>query len=612
MRKNFHLSLHHALIISLTSQVLIVVGLTSYFSWRNGQKTVEALALRLSREVTSHTQQHIDNYLNTPTLFLNINRIFADSQRLNLDKIDDLQNLFWLQAQINPQVNTIYFGSETGDFIEVEMKDAGRVAIRDSSTAPYWETYHLNEKGQKTQKIGREEYDPRQRPWYQAAINQGKLVWSPIYLFIDPPVLGITPAIPLLDNDTGQPKGVMAIDLTLNDISKFLSSLKISSSGRVFIVEKSGEIVATSTNNPLVVTTENGSKRLNSENSQDNLVRNTAQFLNSQFEQFQNINIQQQLIFKLNGDRYFVQAKNLNTHPGLDWLIVTVIPESDFMEYIRANTYTTLLLSFLAAFSSACLRAIASQWIAKSVTNLSQVAQALSSGEIRQIDEQPKIAELAVFTRCFNLIASKLQTSLHNLETVESRYKQEVVERTKSLQEDNQKLNRLAHIDSLTQIYNRYHFDLVLQQIWQQAIREKQETALIMCDVDHFKLYNDTYGHLAGDRCLYKVAQAINSAVQRGQDVATRYGGEEFAIILPNTKIIGAVRVAKKMRNTVNKLRIAHSTSTVQDYITVSCGVASFLPNATSDPQDLIKRADRALYQAKLQGRDCIVVEDRA
>ena len=152
MKQPPSLSLRYILIISLISQVLVAVGLTSYFSWRNGQKTVEALALRLSREVASHTEQHVNNYLNTPTLFLKINRIFADSKRLNLDNQQDLQDAFWRQTQITPQVDTLYFGNELGDFMEVEMEESPRVAIRNSLTAPNWEIYRVDEQGQKTKK----------------------------------------------------------------------------------------------------------------------------------------------------------------------------------------------------------------------------------------------------------------------------------------------------------------------------------------------------------------------------------------------------------------------------------------------------------------------------
>ena len=422
MKKSSHISLGHILIVSLISQVLVAVGLTSYFSWRNGQKTVEALALRLSREITSHSQKHVNNYLNTPTLFLNINQVLANSQDLNLDSQQDLHDTFWGQTQITPHVDTLYFGSETGDFIEIEMENSPKLAIRNSSTAPNWQVYHLDKQGQKIQKIEEKEFDPRTKPWYRAAINEKKLVWSPIYLFPDPPVLGITPAMPLIDDRTGEFKGVMAIDLTLNDISQFLSTLKISDSGRVFIIEKSGEIVATSTNNSVVVSTKIGNERLHSADSQDELIRSTTQFLQTKFNNFQNIETQEQLIFKFNHDRYFVQITDVDSYPGLDWLMVTVIPESDFIQYKRSNTYTTVLLSFLALISAACLGAVANQWIAKSVTNFSKVAKDLSSGEIRTIEEQQKIKELAAFTEYFNSMASQLETSAQNLQDAKSKW----------------------------------------------------------------------------------------------------------------------------------------------------------------------------------------------
>ncbi len=608
MRNPLNLSLHHILIISCISQIVVAVGLTSYFSWKNGQKTVEAMALRLSREVTCHTYEHINHYLNTPTLFLNINSIFADYKHLNLDKLEELQNIFWKQTQIHPEINTIFFGNQAGDFVEIEMKNPPKLYIRNSNTAPNWEIYSLNSQGKKIEQIEQREYDPRIRPWYKKAIKQNKLVWSPIYLFTDPPVLGITVAIPLIDQDTGNPKGVMAIDLTLSDISQFLSSLKISSSGRVFIVEKSGEIIATSTENSVILTTETGNKRLKYQDSQDNLIYDTAQFLHQKFNGFENITDQQQLIFKLEGKRYFVQTQNLNHHLGLDWLIITVIPESDFTEYIWANIYTTLSLSCLAAISALTLGAIANRWIAKSINLVSQRIKALSSGTIAQIELQPKIQELVIFTRCFNLMASQIQTSLHQLETAESRCQAQIQERTQFLEKSNQELSRLAHTDSLTQIYNRYHFDTVLEQIWQQAIRNKHEIAILLLDIDYFKLYNDTYGHPAGDECLRKVAGAIRNALNRGQDIATRYGGEEFAVILPNTKVSGAFVVAQRIKSAVDELKIVHAGSTIHDYVTVSCGVASLLPTKASTTQDLVNCADQALYQAKLLGRNYIFV----
>ena len=423
-------------------------------------------------------------------------------------------------------------------------------------------------------------------------------------------MLGITAAIPLKDTKTKNIKGVMAIDLTLEEISKFLTTLRISSAGRAFIIEKSGKMVATSTNNPLVRRNAWGNERLHYLDSPDPLVKATANFLQTKFNNFQDIKLPQQLVLNFRNDRHFVQAISLDDYPDLDWLIVTVIPESDFMEHIHRNTYTTLLLSLLVLISAVVLGAIANQWIIHSVTYISDVAKAISHGQILTIDRQPKIKELAIVTQSINTMALKLQTSAQNIENLESRWKKRVEERTKNLEQVNQELSRLANVDSLTQIYNRYHFDLALQQLWQQAIQERAKIVLILCDVDNFKLYNDTYGHLMGDRCLQKIAKAIDFSINRDKDIAARYGGEEFAIILPRTNSAGAIQVAMRIRDFVSNLNIIHSTSKVKNYVTISSGIACCAPSPRSSPTSLIERADNALYQAKQQGKNCWVVAE--
>jgi|GEM_PF-3753286 len=584
------------------AQVFVAVGLTGYLSWKNGRKTVETLALRLSREVTSHTEKHIANYLNTPTIFLKLNRVLADSQRLNLNNFQDLQENFWQQTQLDTQINTLYFGNESGDFIEVERKEKAKTAIRNASTAPYWHMYSLDSQGNKAKLIGKKEYDPRQRPWYQAAKQQKDLVWSSIYLFADPPVLGITPAIPLYAADKKQLQGVMAIDITLDEISKFLNSLKISDSGRAFIIEESGEMVATSTNNSLVIKGAEGNERRHFLDSSDSLIKATASFLKTELNNFEDI-APQQLILEFKGNRHFIQVTSLDGYPGLNWLMVTVIPESDFYEHIRHNTYTTLSLSSLALVAAIFLGAISNQLIANSVAHLSEAAKAIAKGQNIRSEQQPTIKELATVTESMQYMARQLQTSNKDIENLKSQYTQ-VEAATDHLKQANQRLNHLVNIDSLTQIYNRYHFDISLQQLWEVASQQTTAIAIIMCDIDNFKFYNDTYGHLMGDWCLAKVAQTIKKEVNRQQDVVARYGGEEFAIILPHTDEFGAVAVAERIINCVRQLNLSHRNSTVCDRVTISVGVKSVIADPYNSATELLQSADEALYAAKHQGKN--------
>jgi two-component system, cell cycle response regulator len=174
----------------------------------------------------------------------------------------------------------------------------------------------------------------------------------------------------------------------------------------------------------------------------------------------------------------------------------------------------------------------------------------------------------------------------------------------------NQELERLATLDSLTGLANRRRFNEYFYLEWLQLFREKLPLSLLLCDVDFFKRYNDTYGHLAGDFCLQQVAAAIQQCVKRSVDLVARYGGEEFAVILPNTNAKVAIRLAETIRKRVQALKIVHDRSEVSNYITLSIGVASIIPQAEIDPEILIAMTDKALYSAKQGGRNCVAIEN--
>ncbi|HEY9872854.1 MAG TPA: diguanylate cyclase, partial [Candidatus Obscuribacterales bacterium] len=177
------------------------------------------------------------------------------------------------------------------------------------------------------------------------------------------------------------------------------------------------------------------------------------------------------------------------------------------------------------------------------------------------------------------------------------------------LQLANIELQRKAHQDGLTQLSNRRHFDEYLNTEWLRGAREKVSLSLILCDIDFFKTYNDTYGHIAGDICLQQVAKAISRAVKRPADLVARYGGEEFAVIMPNTDSNGAIHVAELIRSEVKGLKIFHTNCSLQHYVTLSLGVASTVPDHDSEPAALIADADEALYLAKASGRDRVVLK---
>lgn len=188
-----------------------------------------------------------------------------------------------------------------------------------------------------------------------------------------------------------------------------------------------------------------------------------------------------------------------------------------------------------------------------------------------------------------------------------------LAERTADLARANERLEELATTDELTRIANRRRFVEFLQREWHRALRARSPVALLMVDVDFFKRFNDTYGHQTGDLCLVRVADVLRSAVKRPGDLASRYGGEEFGIVLGDTGREGAAAIAESMRRAVEELRIPHETSSASRNVTVSIGAAVANPSDDGGtPELLIHASDEALYRAKEKGRNAVMTAWKA
>src|SRR5690554_2722682 len=188
--------------------------------------------------------------------------------------------------------------------------------------------------------------------------------------------------------------------------------------------------------------------------------------------------------------------------------------------------------------------------------------------------------------------------------TLESR----VRERTEELEQANEQLRAISLTDGLTHVANRRRFDEKLETEWNRALRHEHELSLILLDIDHFKQVNDRFGHLVGDDCLVALASILSDEVQRSGDLVARYGGEEFAILLPATDVAGAQQVAERMQLSVARTPVNSGEHVSPVSLTISLGVATLTPNRQSDCQELIRRADEALYAAKADGRNRVVV----
>lgn len=194
------------------------------------------------------------------------------------------------------------------------------------------------------------------------------------------------------------------------------------------------------------------------------------------------------------------------------------------------------------------------------------------------------------------------------IETESQKYELEALK--ENLETLTEKLKRLSVIDGLTNLANRRHFDDFFDLSWRGAMRDLQTLSILMIDVDHFKLYNDNYGHQKGDECLRKVAQALSAFGQRAKDLVARYGGEEFAVVLANTTQFYLLRIAETIRKAVEDLNIAHGYSDVTDRITISIGASICTPSRECSQAALLNAADQALYQAKKMGRNRVQFQE--
>lgn len=219
--------------------------------------------------------------------------------------------------------------------------------------------------------------------------------------------------------------------------------------------------------------------------------------------------------------------------------------------------------------------------------------------------------EIGVLAQGFNLMLEKTETQNLQLDLFIEELKTEIDKRAEveeRLRLANSELEKLTRLDPLTHIANRRHFAEVFAREWQRLKRNGSSLSAILCDIDYFKNYNDLYGHPKGDICLKQVAELLVSCARRPTDCVARYGGEEFIILLPETTTENAFNIAENMRKGVEGLAIPHQASPRSTVVTLSLGLATGVVNDNFHPDELIQMADKALYKAKEQGRNCTVI----
>jgi len=415
-------TLRTVLIVPFVLQIFATVGLVGYLSFKNGQKAVNEIADRLMAEVGSRVEQNLGTYLTVPHQVNQINAAAIELGTLNLQNVPVLQRHFWRQLQIFDTLTFTGLGLEQRDNLGAERLDNGSLTLRVSTAASNYDfrTYATNKSGEISQLLNNKtNFDPRTRPWYKAAVAAGKPTWSQIY----PNTAGITAylgaSMPFYDKQ-GKLQGVLLTNINLSTIGKFLQSLKIGETGQVFIVERSGMLVATSTGErPYhVVKKDYGAERVKAIDSENTFTKTTAKYLAANFNQFQSLKTSQSLEFDVQGKKQFLQVLPWQDDKGLDWLIVVVVPEADFMTQINANNTATILLCAAALIVAIVVGVITARWVTKPILSLNDAAKNIARGEWGKsviINRDDEVGELA---NSFSSMATQLQVSFTEMQAL--------------------------------------------------------------------------------------------------------------------------------------------------------------------------------------------------
>ena len=435
-----NLSLQNTITLPLLLQIFVTVSLVGYFSWRNGERAINRVTIRLRNEITERVEQHLEAYLNTPQLIVRLKQNSIETEQLKIDRFKTIEKDFWLTIKLFDSVRAIYLGDNTGKFI-YQKREKDKLYSKEVITIPQRQTYLLNNSGERQKLIAEEEYYPQARPWYVNTLKTQRNNWSEIYTFSGGE-LGIT-AAGLLQDSQGTTQGIVGVDLVLSGIDRFLESIEISESGQVFILERNGYLVATSSpEQPFIIDPKSDrEQRLKAIDSQEDLVKYTTEYITKQFESLNQIDRIEQLKFKLDREKQLVQVLPYKDELGLDWLIVLVIPEADFMAEIQANNFNTICMCLLAGAIATCLGVYTSRKIAQPLTHLSQVTKFIATSAKAKntstyfypVIKAKSIKELKSLADSFNEMASQLKTAFRELEYANVTLEKRVKERTIAL-----------------------------------------------------------------------------------------------------------------------------------------------------------------------------------
>ncbi|MFL0168143.1 sensor domain-containing diguanylate cyclase [Candidatus Clostridium helianthi] len=582
-------SIRNAFIVPFIAPIVIALVFVTITLMNGSQRAVDSVLREMSQSMLQQVKIQLDNRFSEAN---KLNEIHIDSFKagfLNLDDQSGRERYFVSLLKNFNDVAMTYVGLKDGSFYGARRTIDGNIQVvrNNKMTKGSSEYYSTSENGEGLFFVEKfDDFDPRTRPWYIKAVSNESSSFSDIYnhfVFKEPT---ITVSTPIYENN--ELIGVFGVDYLLTWLGKTLNSLPIGKSGQIFVVNSNNQLVASSSDEKIFKIEDGKSQLIKAEESENKIIRKTI-------ELSENLPESKLINFDVNEEKYYANSESFEKN-GVEWRIYIVLSEADFLSEMNYTIRKTEMFNILFIL----LFLVFGFWIARRITkpivNLNASAKALTEGTFKYVDHENRQDELGQLTKSFNIMGSQLTGLVANLEM-------QVAERTRELEERNEFLQELSFFDGLTGIPNRRRFDEFFNKAFSSSIRNSKPIAILMLDVDEFKKYNDTYGHLKGDECIKNVAAVLKNTIKRKSDMAARYGGEEFIVLLQDTDKDSIIKISKEIMRGIKDLNMEHVES-IYGVVTVSIGIVYDIPNKNQNSAEFIAKADEALYYSKNNGKN--------
>ncbi len=510
-------------------QILGVTVLVGWLSFRNGQQAVNRLAEQLMVSVSDRIVDNLTAYLQKPVQINQNNQLLVQQQLLTLDRLESWEQFLWKQVQLEPSINFIKVTNTDGVQWTGEKLESGDrlINIISPETGFHFHSYATDINGQRTELLtDLEVEDTRQGPWYREPMQAKRRVWASVFTSFLEDTLLLTISEPVYSPGDDQPDGVINTAVRLNSMGTFLKELEIGTTGQAFIVEQRpdnrGMLLATSTGE-IPFRVNNGERVLfPMQESADRVTQAVSQQLLDRFSDLGQIQQPHQFEADLTVEAeliqsqrvpHFIRVQPLQDSYGLRWLIVTVVPEADFMAQIHINNRRTAMLSVGALGLAALLGLATARWLEKPLSRLSQASHRFAQGNWEQrVDVgRSSTVEVEQVARAFNSMAQQLQDSFETLE-------QRVADRTQALQLEQQKTEDLLLNILPAPIAER------LKHSSESIAEYFEEVTILFADVVGFTVMAQTLSPL-------ELVNLLNRIFSRFDDLAEQFGLEKIKTI---------------------------------------------------------------------------------